>query len=65
MAESVRLSIKDSFTGPTGLEPAQVAARVLEAIRNGEFWIVTHPGEGPTVEARAKAIVGAFPPESA
>jgi NAD(P)-dependent dehydrogenase (short-subunit alcohol dehydrogenase family) len=61
MAETVRLSIKDSFTGPTGLEPAQVAARVLEAIRNGEFWIVTHPGERPTVEARAKAILDAFP----
>jgi NAD(P)-dependent dehydrogenase (short-subunit alcohol dehydrogenase family) len=64
MAESVRLSIKESFTGPTGLEPAQVAARVLDAVRNGEFWIVTHPGEGPTVEARAKSIVAAFPTES-
>ena len=61
-AESVRLSIKDSFTGPDGLEPRQVAARVLDAIRNGEFWIVTHPGERPSVEARAKAILDAFPP---
>jgi NAD(P)-dependent dehydrogenase (short-subunit alcohol dehydrogenase family) len=64
MAESVRLSIKESFTGPTGLEPVQVAARVLDALRNGEFWIVTHPGEGPAVEARAKAITAAFPKES-
>jgi NAD(P)-dependent dehydrogenase (short-subunit alcohol dehydrogenase family) len=64
MAESVRLSIKESFTGPTGLEPARVAARVLDAIRNGEFWIVTHPGEGPTVEARAKGVIAAFPAES-
>jgi NAD(P)-dependent dehydrogenase (short-subunit alcohol dehydrogenase family) len=63
MAESVRLMIKDGFTGPTGLEPAQVAARVLEAIRNGEFWIVTHPGERPTVEARSKDILAAFPPD--
>jgi NAD(P)-dependent dehydrogenase (short-subunit alcohol dehydrogenase family) len=63
-AESVRLSIKDSFTGPDGLEPSQVAARVLDAIRNGEFWIVTHPGERPSVEARAKAILDAFPPAS-
>ena len=32
MAESVRLMIRDGFTGPTGQTPAQVAARVLEAI---------------------------------
>ena len=43
MAESVRLMIRDGFTGPTGLTPAQVAARVLDAIRNREFWIITHP----------------------
>ena len=35
MAESVRLAIRDAFTGPTGLTPAQVADRVLEAIRAG------------------------------
>ena len=42
MAESVRLMIRDGFTGPTGLTPTQVAARVLDAIRNREFWIITH-----------------------
>ena len=47
MAESVRLMIRDGFTGPTGMTPAQVAARVLEAIGNREFWIVTHPGRVP------------------
>jgi NAD(P)-dependent dehydrogenase (short-subunit alcohol dehydrogenase family) len=61
MAESVRLMIRDGFTGPTGLTPAQVAARVLEAIGNGEFWIVTHPGELPTVQARCDGILAAFP----
>jgi len=61
MAESVRLMIRDGFTGPTGLTPAQVADRVLGAIRDGEFWIITHPGEGPTVESRFSGILAGFP----
>ena len=42
MAESVRLMIRDGFTGPDGQTPQQVATRVLDAIRNREFWILTH-----------------------
>jgi NAD(P)-dependent dehydrogenase (short-subunit alcohol dehydrogenase family) len=61
MAESVRLSIRDSFTGPTGLTPAQVADRVLEAIRARRFWIITHAGERPAVEARFTEILANFP----
>jgi NAD(P)-dependent dehydrogenase (short-subunit alcohol dehydrogenase family) len=61
MAESVRLMIRDGFTGPTGLTPAQVAERVLGAIRNGEFWIITHAGEGPSVESRFSGILAGFP----
>jgi NAD(P)-dependent dehydrogenase (short-subunit alcohol dehydrogenase family) len=61
MAESVRLMIREGFTGPTGLTPAQVAVRVLDAVRNGEFWIITHPGEAPTVEARFAGILEGFP----
>ena len=63
MAESVRLMIREGFTGPTGLTPAEVADRVLEAVRNGEFWIITHPGEAPTVEARFAGVLEAFPGE--
>jgi NAD(P)-dependent dehydrogenase (short-subunit alcohol dehydrogenase family) len=63
MAESVRLMIREGFTGPTGLTPAQVAVRVLDAVRNREFWIITHPGEAPTVEARFAAILEGFPGE--
>jgi len=61
MAESVRLEIRSQFTGPTGLTPARVAARVLEAIRAGRFWIITHPGERPVVEARFAGALAAFP----
>jgi NAD(P)-dependent dehydrogenase (short-subunit alcohol dehydrogenase family) len=60
-AEAVRLAIRDSFTGPTGLTPAQVAQRVLEAIRKGEFWIITHPGEREAVEARVTTMLDHFP----
>jgi NAD(P)-dependent dehydrogenase (short-subunit alcohol dehydrogenase family) len=63
MAESVRLMIRDGFTGPTGLTPAQVAARVLDAIRGGEFWIITHRDLAPTVEDRFAGIVAGFPTE--
>ncbi len=61
MAESVRMMIRDSFTGPTGQTPATVAAAVLEAIRAQRFWIVTHPDERPSVEARAARILASFP----
>lgn len=63
MAESVRLMIRAGFTGPSGLTPAQVAVRVLEAVRAGEFWIITHPDERPTVEARITGMRAGFPPE--
>ena len=61
IAESVRLSIRESFTGPDGLTPAQVAARVLEAIRAGRFWIITHPGERTAVESRFTGMLADFP----
>ena len=61
LAESVRLAIRDSFTGPTGLTPAQVAASVLDAIRARRFWIITHPGERTVFEARIEGILADFP----
>jgi NAD(P)-dependent dehydrogenase (short-subunit alcohol dehydrogenase family) len=65
LAESVRLSIRDSFTGPTGLTPAEVATRVLAAIRAGRFWIITHPGERPAVEARVAGMLADYPADPA
>ena len=61
LAEADRLGIRDSFTGPTGLTPAHVAQRVMDAIREDRFWIVTHPGERPQVEERFAAALAAFP----
>ena len=61
MAEAVRLAIRDSFTGPTGLTPAQVAERVLAAVRARRFWIITHPGERPVFETRVTEALANFP----
>ena len=61
MAEGVRLAIRDSFTGPDGQEPTRVARRVIEAVRAGEFWIITHPAERELVETRFAGIVAGYP----
>ena len=61
MAESVRLMIRDSFTGPTGKTPAAVAEIVLAAIRAGQFWIITHPDENQAAQARCSTMLASFP----
>ncbi len=61
MAESVRLAIKDQFTGPGGQPPSRVARQVLEAVRAGEFWIITHPFERPAMETRLAGMMSAYP----
>ncbi|HEX4865471.1 MAG TPA: SDR family NAD(P)-dependent oxidoreductase [Acidimicrobiales bacterium] len=61
MAEAVRVAIRDSFTGPDGQRPSQVARRVIEAVRAGEFWIITHPSERQLVETRFAGILAGYP----
>ncbi|MCU1393328.1 MAG: short-chain alcohol dehydrogenase [Ilumatobacteraceae bacterium] len=61
IAESVRLMIRDSFTGPTGLTPATVADRVLDAIRTNTFWIITHPDDNGASGARVANMMANFP----
>jgi NAD(P)-dependent dehydrogenase (short-subunit alcohol dehydrogenase family) len=61
MAEAVRVAIRDSFTGPDGQHPSRVAARVIEAVRAGEFWIITHPSERHVVETRFAGILADYP----
>lgn len=43
-----------------GLEPAQVAARVLSAIREDELYVFTHPNMREEVDQRFAAIQGAM-----
>jgi hypothetical protein len=43
-----------------GVEPAAVAARVLEAIREDELYVFTHPDMRSEVEGRFAAILAAM-----
>jgi NAD(P)-dependent dehydrogenase (short-subunit alcohol dehydrogenase family) len=43
-----------------GIDPAQVAAKVLAAIRKGEFYIFTHPNMRQAVDGRFAAIQAAM-----
>ena len=61
-AESFRLAIRESFTGSTGLTPAAVAGAVMDAIRSGRFWDITHDSERLGVEARFANVLANFPP---
>ena len=46
----------------SGMPTAEVASLVLQAIREGRFYVLTHPDMTPAVETRMKAIVeGANP----
>ena len=60
-AEAMRLAIKSMFTGPDGSTPAHVAARTLEAILGGQFWIIPNGGERPIVEAQFTEALASFP----
>jgi NAD(P)-dependent dehydrogenase (short-subunit alcohol dehydrogenase family) len=44
----------------SGTEPSNVAGRVLNAIRNNELYVFTHPERRPEVEARFDAILAAL-----
>ena len=61
VAESVRLMIRDSFTGPTGKTPSEVAAMVVQAIRAQQFWIITHPDDNGAAQARVSNMLASFP----
>ena len=43
-----------------GVEPSDVAARVLAAIRNNEFYVFTHPNMRELVDGRFAAIQAAL-----
>jgi NAD(P)-dependent dehydrogenase (short-subunit alcohol dehydrogenase family) len=58
---TMREMIRGVFAG--GMPPAEVARIVVDAIRSGRFYILTHDTYRPILEARAQAIVsGDVPP---
>jgi len=44
----------------SGIDPDVVGARVVEAVRDGELYVFTHPNLRDAVESRFAAIRGAF-----
>ena len=42
------------------MDPAEVARRVLAAVRDDELYIFTHPETRQAVEERFRAILAAF-----
>ena len=60
-AEAMRMAIKSLCTGPDGATPAHVAARTLEAIHAGAFWIIPNRGERSIVETRFTEALASFP----
>lgn len=46
----------------TAISPDQVAEQVLEAVRQKQFWIFTHPEFAQFVQMKMQAMVAAFPP---
>ncbi|HET6473009.1 MAG TPA: hypothetical protein VFG38_14285, partial [Pseudomonadales bacterium] len=39
-----------------GMDPNEVGRLVLDAIRNGKFWILTHPGMAKIVTKQVAAL---------
>jgi NAD(P)-dependent dehydrogenase (short-subunit alcohol dehydrogenase family) len=60
-AEAMRLYIRSGFSGPTGKEPDEVAAMVVDAVKNDRFWVISHSDLRPTIETRFAEILGAIP----
>ena len=46
-----------SLLAAKGIDPAEVAEMVMNAITKQEFWIITHPGWKDVMQARVKGMV--------
>lgn len=47
----------NEYEGVRRIPPARVAAQVVDAIRTGRFWILTHPEYDTTIEQRTRAML--------
>ena len=45
-----------------GMDPAEVAGLVVDAIRERRFYVLTHPETGDAVRKRAEDVLGGVPP---
>jgi NAD(P)-dependent dehydrogenase (short-subunit alcohol dehydrogenase family) len=62
-ADVWRDAIRSGFTGPSGKEPSEVAAMVVDAVRKNRFWVVSHGDLRPALEHRFAEILEATPYE--
>jgi hypothetical protein len=46
----------------SGMAPAQVADKVVDGVRSGRFYILTHPEMNPAITRRTEAVVAGGPP---
>jgi hypothetical protein len=60
-ADAWRDAIRSGFTGPSGMEPSEVAAMVVDAVRHNRFWVVSHGDLRPALEHRFAEILEATP----
>ena len=47
----------NEYEGVERIPPADVAGQVVEAIRSGRFWILTHPEYDATIEERTRKML--------
>ena len=59
--EAFREAVRASFRSPGARTPDQVAAQVLEAVRAGDFWIVTSGEMNDLVRNRGREIEASLP----
>ena len=57
---SGKLAAQHAELGRSGLDPSDVAAQVLTAIREGELYVFTHPDRRAELEERFAAILAAM-----
>ena len=48
------------MTADPGMEPAQLASSILDAIRGNDLYVMTHPEHRPLVEGRLSRVLDAF-----
>jgi NAD(P)-dependent dehydrogenase (short-subunit alcohol dehydrogenase family) len=57
--EGWRVGMRSGFGGPGSLSPRAVADQVVDAVRSDRFWVISHDGYEPALEARFAEILAA------
>jgi NAD(P)-dependent dehydrogenase (short-subunit alcohol dehydrogenase family) len=63
-AKPANVSAAIRATSTLGLQPADVAAAVVDAVQQGRFWVLTHPDRSWAITRRAEQIVAGEDPDA-